>query len=80
MTTAELARLHQTRPFRPFVIRLGDGQALPVQHPEMLSYAHKGRTATVYLDDGSFQIIDLLLVTGLEVPTSTNGRRAKRAG
>jgi hypothetical protein len=73
MTTEALSKLHTARPFRPFIIRLGDGQALAVPHPEMLAYAPKQRTAVVSLDDGSFQIIDLLLVTGLEVPTSKRG-------
>jgi hypothetical protein len=73
MTTEALQRLHTARPFQPFNLRLGDGQSLPVLHPEFLAYAPKSRTATVYQDDGSFQIVDLLLVTGLEV---RNGRRA----
>ena len=77
MTTEALSKLHQTRPFQPFVLRLGDGQALPVDHPEMLAYAPKSRTATVYLPDGSFEIVDLLLVTGLEVPKSRGVRRGR---
>ena len=68
MTTEAMSKLHQARPFQPFVIRLGDGQALDVEHPEMLAYSSKSRTATVYRRDGSFEIVDLLLVTGLEVP------------
>lgn len=75
MTTEALARLHRARPFHRFVIGLGDGQALPVQHPEMLAYAPNSRTATVYRADGSFEIVDLLLVTGLDV---SNGRRLRR--
>jgi len=76
MTTEALHRLHIARPFQPFNLRLGDGQSLRVAHPEFLAYAPKSRTATVYLDDGSFQIVDLFLVTGLEV---RNGhRRTKR--
>jgi hypothetical protein len=74
MTTEAITRLHQARPFRRFVLRLGDGQALPVDHPEMLAYAPNSRTATVYRRDGSFEIVDLLLVTGLDVP---NGKRPK---
>jgi hypothetical protein len=44
----------------------------------MLSYAPKGRTAVVYRRDGSFQIVDLLLVTGLDVQAHRNGRKAAR--
>jgi hypothetical protein len=78
MTTEAVQRLHQARPFQPFVIRLGDGQALPVEHPEFLAYAPNSRTMTVYARDGSFQIVDLLLVTGLEVRNGRPVRRGKR--
>ncbi|MDB5358374.1 MAG: hypothetical protein JWN24_4827 [Phycisphaerales bacterium] len=73
MTTEALSKLHTARPFQPFVIKLGDGQSLPVAHPEMLAYAPKQRTAVVALNDGSYEIIDLLLVTGLVV-TGRSGR------
>ncbi|HEX4053042.1 MAG TPA: hypothetical protein VHX86_02130 [Tepidisphaeraceae bacterium] len=44
-------------------------------HPEMLAYSPKHRTATVYLRNGSFEIVDLLLVTALEVITNGHKRR-----
>jgi hypothetical protein len=72
MTTEQVRKLHQARPFQPFVVRLGDGQALPVDHPEFLAYAPNSRTMTVYFKNGDFEIVDLLLVTGLEV---RNGSR-----
>ena len=78
MTTEEVRKLHQARPFQPFVIRIGDGQALPVDHPEFLSYSPNSRTMTVYSKDGSFEIVDLLLVTGLEVRNGRPARRGKR--
>jgi len=43
MTVRELRRFHRTRPFQPFIIRLADGQELPVLHPEFLAFAPKGR-------------------------------------
>lgn len=76
MTTEALYELHTVRPFAPFYLRLGDGQRLPVEYPEMLAYAPKSRVATVYFKDGSFELVDLLLVTGLEV--TTNGRKRAR--
>jgi hypothetical protein len=79
MTTEALHRVHTTRPFQPFSLRLGDGQALKVDHPEMLAYAPGRRTAVVYRKDGSFEIVDLLLVTGLDVHAPRNGKaHAKR--
>jgi hypothetical protein len=77
MTTEALRKLHVTRPFVPFYLRLGDGQRLPVQHPEMLAYAPNSRLATVYFEDGNFEIIDLLLVTGIEV--NSNGQNIQRS-
>ena len=79
MTTDALFELHSARPFKPFTIRLGDGQALPVEHPEMLAYAPRHRTAVVYRKDGSFELVDLLLVTGLDVHAPRNERRPRRA-
>lgn len=79
MTTEALYKLHQARPFQRFSIRLGDGQSLPVDHPEMLAYTPKGRTAVVYRRDGSLEIVDLLLVTGLDVGGPRNARKPRRA-
>ena len=79
MTTDALYKLHTAQPFTPFYLRLGDGQRLPVAHPEMLAYAPKSRLATVYFTDGSFEIVDLLLVAGLEVPTNGRKRAPRRS-
>jgi len=67
MTTEALSKLHHASPFRPFHIRLGNGKAFPVARPEMLAYAPKQQTAFVYFENGSFEIIDLPHVIGLEV-------------
>ena len=75
MTTGALYKVHSARPFAPFFLRLADGQRLPVKHPEMLAYSPKGRMAVVYLEDGSFEHADLLLITGFEV--KPNGHKLK---
>lgn len=78
MTTEAIRRLHQARPFQPFVVRVAAGQELAVEHPEFLAYAPNSRTMTVYQSDGSFQIVDLLLVTALEVRNGQGRARRKR--
>ena len=78
MTTEALSKLHAARPFQPFSIRLGDGQSIPVEHPEMLAYAPKARTAVVFTKDGSFENVDLPRVTGLDVRTPRDGGRRRR--
>lgn len=67
MTVEQLRNAHRTRPFQPFTIHLADGRHFHVPHPEFLSYSPSGRTAIVHHADDTFSIIDLLLVTELEV-------------
>ena len=67
MTTERLREVHQARPFAPFRIHLADGRQLEVVHPEMMAYAPNARTAIVVKADESHEVIDLLLVTSLEV-------------
>jgi hypothetical protein len=67
MTIEQLRRIHEARPFQPFTIHLADGRSLEVPHTEFLSHSPSGRTIIVYHGDDDFSIIDLLLVTELEV-------------
>jgi len=68
MTTQRIRELCQSEPFRPFAIHLADGRDLPVVHPEFLALAPSGRTMVVYQSDDSMNIVDLLLVTDIEIP------------
>ncbi|MSS71813.1 MAG: hypothetical protein EXS64_10030 [Candidatus Latescibacteria bacterium] len=67
MTIEQLHNVLQARPFQPFTIHLADGRQFHVPHPEFLARSPSGRTAILYHADESFSIIDLLLVTELEV-------------
>ena len=53
-------------PFQPFDMHLADGRSLPVEHPEVLAVTPPGRTVGVGLNDGTIEIVDLLLVTSLK--------------
>jgi hypothetical protein len=72
MTIEQLKTVHQAQPFRPFSIHLADGRSIYVPHREFLSHSPSGRTVIVYNLDDSFSIIDLLLVTELEVHKSAS--------
>lgn len=76
MTIEQLRSLCSARPFRAFVMHLADGRALRVDHPELVATAPSGRTLVVYQRDDSFNVVDLLLVTDLEV--NANGRARGR--
>lgn len=77
MTMQTLRDAHKAQPFRPFTLRLADGRALPVRHPENCAYSD-GRTAVVMQGDG-YAAVDLLLVVSLDfessaAPTETETR------
>ena len=67
MTVEQLRIVHQANPFRPFTIHTGDGRAFLVRHRDFLSRSPSGRTVVVHQDDESFSVLDLLLMTELEV-------------
>jgi hypothetical protein len=67
MSETELRNLLRSAPFRPFAIHLADGRAVRVHHPELIIISPVGRDCIVYQPDGAFNVIDLRLVTDLEV-------------
>jgi hypothetical protein len=75
MTIKQVKQLYNSAPFKPFIIYLADGRRIPVKHREFMATSPSGRTIVVYEPDDSFNIIDLLLVTSLEVK---NGKASKK--
>jgi hypothetical protein len=67
MTIERVRELSDMKPFRPFVIHLADGREIPVVHREFIITAPSGRTLVVMQPDDRLNIIDLLLVTDLEI-------------
>jgi len=67
MTIQQLREVHQARPFRPFALYVADGRRLEVTHNEFLSHSASGRTIVLHGADETFNIIDRLLVTSIEV-------------
>ena len=65
MTTEQMRKAREASPFVPFTIRMADGTVLRIKHRDYLSISPIGRIAVVYDNDGSANIIDLLLVTSL---------------
>jgi hypothetical protein len=73
MTTEQFrATVHQ-QPFRPFRIRMADGRVFDVSHPDFIAQPQSGRTVIVFQPDESYSVLDLLLMSELEVPAA-NGR------
>ncbi len=78
MTIEQLRSVYNAQPFRPFVIHLADGRALPVHHREFIMTVPSGRTVVVAQPDDTVNIIDLLLVTDLELKPAANGSGRRR--
>ncbi len=75
MIIEKLRKMHKAQPFQPFEIHLADGRLLDVSRPECLAIAPPGRTVGVALDDGTIEIVDLLLVTSLKPHSNGHSRR-----
>jgi hypothetical protein len=66
------AALHE-QPYRPFILRMADGRAFEVRHPDFVAHSPSGRTAVVFHANESHSVLDLLLMTEIEV-SATNGQ------
>ena len=82
MTIEQLKKLHDAVPFRPFRVHVADGRSFAVPHRDFMSHTPAGRTLIVYdeKDGEGFSILDLLLVTELEVMDTSKGNDKPRRG
>ena len=78
MTIEQIRAAYDAQPFRPFVMHLADGRSIPVMHREFIMSAPSGRTINVYQPDDTLNIIDLLLVTDLEIKPGRNEAGKRR--
>jgi hypothetical protein len=80
MTIDELRRVHKAEPFQPFTLHLADGREFHVPHPEFLYMPPAvSRTVVVSTGDGLFEIVDLLLVTSIELGNGHARQRRRRS-
>jgi hypothetical protein len=63
--------LHK-QPFEPFAMRLADGRSLAVGHPDFV--AVHPRRVIVITDDGSWSVVEPLLIVSLDY--TPGGRKA----
>ncbi|HUE74154.1 MAG TPA: hypothetical protein VMP01_24950 [Pirellulaceae bacterium] len=67
MTTEQFKTTLHLQPFRPFTIRMADGRTFPVSHPDFVAQSPSGRTVIVFQSNESYSVLDLLLMTELQV-------------
>jgi hypothetical protein len=71
MTTEKFRTTLHLQPFRPFTIRMADGRAFEVAHPDFVALSPAGRTVIVFQPDETYGVLDLHLMSELQV---SNGR------
>ena len=67
MTIQQLRAAHKATPFQPFTVHMADGRSFRVPHPDFLSMSPTGRTVIIYQEDDEFSILDLLLMTEIQM-------------
>jgi hypothetical protein len=72
VTIQQLRDAHHAVPYRPFVVRMADGRSFEVPHPDFLSMSPSGRTVIIYHGDEHFSILDLLLMTEIEMKSTAS--------
>jgi hypothetical protein len=75
MTVEQIRAVYNAQPFRLFVIHLADGRQVPVLSREFILTVPSGRTIFVVQPDDTTNIIDMLVISDLEIKPSTNGTR-----
>jgi len=72
MTSEHSKATIRQQPFRPFSIRMVDGRSFAVAYPDWVMVSPTGRTAIIFEKDDSYSVIDLALMSELEVPSTKN--------
>jgi len=78
LTIERLRKLYDAMPCRPFVIRLADDREVPVHHRDFIIPVPSGRAIFVEQPDDTVNIIDLLLLTDVELRPGRYGTQRRR--
>ena len=63
MNIETLRNVRAAKPFRPFEVRTGSGEAYMITHPEIIAIAPDGETAVVFPGPGRVHLIDVASIT-----------------
>ena len=82
MRFEHLRRAKDQRPFKPFRIRTADGREVGVKHPDAIARepSEFPRTPIRILPGGQWEVIDVGLVTTMNRPSVSAGRRFGQPG
>jgi hypothetical protein len=67
MTTEAIKTAVQSRPFRPFSVRLANGSQIQIQSQDNVAIHPDGKTFVIFEPNGGYRIVDIPFVTDLSV-------------
>ena len=65
MRIEQLREYIHKHPTTPFTLHVADGRAIPVRHSDYIAVPEKARTIVVVQEDGTFDILDVVMITGI---------------
>jgi len=77
VTIEKIRELCHAEPFRPFVLHFPDGRLIGVQHPDFVALSPTGRMISVFQQNGSESLIDLMLISDITIKEGRTRRNGK---
>lgn len=77
---ASISEMLRATPFRPFDLKMADGDTIHVHHPDFIARAPGSSTVTVYDRDEHFRIVHLSMVVTIEPTRATKGLLGQGGG
>ena len=78
MTAKEIRGQYEATPFVPFRVHMANGKSVDVPHPEFMHLSPRGSRLIVDKPDDTFEIIDVSLVTSVEMLPQNGSPRSRR--
>ena len=67
MTTEAIKTVVQSKPFRPFSLRLANGLQIQIQDQDRVALHPDGKTFVIFEPNDGYRIVDIPLVTDMSV-------------
>jgi hypothetical protein len=75
MPVTTLREAINARPFRPFTVHVAEQRSYLIPRPEFVSIGPQNRTLVVWHADGGGSFLDMLMITGIDLPAPQGADR-----
>ncbi|MBI5799822.1 MAG: hypothetical protein HZA92_03715 [Verrucomicrobia bacterium] len=77
MRIEEIRKINEANPFKPYTVRVSDGDGLPVPHPDFLFIPPVGGTVIVVDLQGCVTLVDANHITKLEFSAARAAKQSR---